>query len=61
METGSLLTWRTNYKGYYARLIEDARGVKGGNVFSYILLEIDIRNIQTLFRLRAGHREDLWI
>ena len=45
------------YKGYYARLIEDAKGgVKGGNVFlKYILLEIDTRNIQTLFRLRAGH------
>jgi len=50
------------YKGYYARLLADAgEGVKGGNVFlKYIELEIDIRNIQNLFRLRAGNvREDV--
>ena len=58
METGSFAHLENElYKGYYARLIADARGgVKGGDIFlKYIELEIDIRNIQNLFRLRAGH------
>ncbi|KLK88975.1 ATP synthase subunit C [Methanoculleus sediminis] len=62
METGSFAHLENElYKGYYARLIADAKaGVKGGDIFlKYIQLEIDIRNIQNLFRLRAGHvRED---
>lgn len=63
IETGSFAHLENElYKGYYARLIADAReGIKGGKVFlKYIELEIDIRNIQNLFRLRAGHvREDV--
>jgi V/A-type H+-transporting ATPase subunit C len=58
METGSFAHLENElYKGYYARLIADAKeGVKGGNIFlKYIELEIDTRNIQNLFRLRAGH------
>ncbi|KDE56095.1 V-type ATP synthase subunit C [Methanoculleus sp. MH98A] len=63
METGSFAHLENElYKGYYARLIADAKGgVKGGDIFlKYIQLEIDIRNIQNLFRLRAGQvREDV--
>jgi len=58
METGSFAHLENElYKGYYARLIADAKaGIKGGDIFlKYIQLEIDIRNIQNLFRLRAGH------
>jgi len=61
METGSFAHMENElYKGYYARLIEDAKGgVKGGNIFlKYIQLEIDMRNIQTLFRLRTGHVQE---
>ena len=41
---------------YYAELIREARaGIKGGNEFlQYIQLEIDITNMQNLWRLRAG-------
>ncbi len=65
METGSFAHLENElYKGYYARLIADAggEGVKGGGAIflKYIELEIDTRNIQNLFRLRAGHvREDV--
>ncbi|NQS74686.1 MAG: V-type ATP synthase subunit C [Methanoculleus sp.] len=63
IETGSFAHLENElYKNYYARLITDAReGIKGGEVFlKYIELEIDIRNLQNLFRLRAGHvREDV--
>ena len=63
METGSFARLENElYKSYYAQLIADAQaGIKGGKMFQkYILLEIDIRNIQNLFRLRAGHvREDV--
>lgn len=58
IETGSFAHLENElYKGYYARLIADAKaGVKGGGVFlKYIELEIDTRNIQNLFRLRAGN------
>ncbi|MCT8336196.1 ATP synthase A1 subunit C [Methanoculleus sp. Afa-1] len=57
LETGSFAHLENElYKSYYARLIADAKeGVKGGDIFlKYIQLEIDIRNIQNLFRLRAG-------
>lgn len=63
METGSFAHLENElYKNYYARLIADAKGgIKGGDIFlKYIELEIDTRNIQNLFRLRAGHvREDV--
>lgn len=57
LETGSFAHLENElYKSYYARLIADTKeGVKGGDIFlKYIQLEIDIRNIQDLFRLRAG-------
>jgi len=43
------------YKDLYAEIIGDAKaGIKGGASFlSYIQLEINIRNVKTLFRLRA--------
>ncbi len=42
------------YRNYYANLIEEARsGLKGGKEFlKSIQLEIDIRNIKAIFRLR---------
>jgi len=44
------------YKQFYADVIADARGVKKGRAFiDYVQLEIDIRNLQNLFRLRAQH------
>jgi V/A-type H+/Na+-transporting ATPase subunit C len=44
------------YKQFYAELIAQARsGIKGGNLFlDYIGLDIDIKNIKNLFRLRAN-------
>ncbi len=43
------------YKQFYAEILGDAKaGIKGGTSFlSYIQLEIDIKNVKTLFRLRA--------
>jgi V/A-type H+/Na+-transporting ATPase subunit C len=43
------------YKHLYANIINDAKsGVKGGASFlAYIQLEIDIKNVKTLFRLKA--------
>ena len=43
------------YKQFYAEILGDAKaGIKGGASFlSYIQLEIDIKNVKTLFRLRA--------
>ncbi|MDI6719773.1 MAG: V-type ATP synthase subunit C [Methanomicrobiales archaeon] len=43
------------YKQFYQDMLVDARsGIKGGGKFlDYIRLEIDIRNIQNLFRLRV--------
>ncbi|MDN7024682.1 ATP synthase A1 subunit C [Methanoculleus sp. FWC-SCC1] len=56
LETGSFARLENElYKGYYERLLAETKGgVKGGRVFKgYVQLEIDIRNIQNLFRLRA--------
>ena len=43
------------YKALYAEIIGDAKaGIKGGASFlSYIQLEINIKNVKTLFRLRV--------
>jgi V/A-type H+/Na+-transporting ATPase subunit C len=43
------------YKALYTEIIGDAKaGIKGGASFlSYIQLEINIKNVKTLFRLRA--------
>jgi len=43
------------YKDLYAEILTDAKGgIKGGGAFlAYIQLEIDIKNVKTLFRLRA--------
>jgi V/A-type H+-transporting ATPase subunit C len=48
------------YKHLYANIIGDAKGgVKGGASFlAYIQLEIDIKNVKTLFRLRADSIEE---
>ncbi len=49
------------YKRLYADLLQIARrGVKGGNQFlKFVQLEIDVKNIKTLFRMRSdGYEED---
>ena len=49
------------YKEFYADMIADATsGIKGGALFlSFIRLDIDIKNVKTLFRLRSdGFDED---
>ena len=57
VESGSFARLENElYKQYYAELIKQARaGIKGGAEFlQYIQLEIDITNMQNLWRLRAG-------
>jgi V/A-type H+-transporting ATPase subunit C len=55
------------YKDLYAEILTDAKGgIKGGAAFlAYIQLEIDIKNVKTLFRLRAdsivGDSRDMFI
>ncbi|MFA4825109.1 MAG: V-type ATP synthase subunit C [Methanoregula sp.] len=48
------------YKQFYAEIIAEAEsGIKGGNLFlDFIRLEIDIKNVKTLFRLRADTFEE---
>jgi len=47
------------YKQFYAKLLDGARGVKGGDLFTnYIKLDIDITNIRNLFRLRVDTIEE---
>ena len=48
------------YKQFYAEVIADAKsGIKGGSSFlSYLQLEIDIKNVKTLFRLRADTQSE---
>jgi V/A-type H+/Na+-transporting ATPase subunit C len=48
------------YKQFYAEIIAEAEmGIKGGNLFlDSIRLDIDIKNIKTLFRLRADTFEE---
>ena len=48
------------YKQFYAEIIEEAEsGIKGGNLFlEFIRLEIDIKNVKTLFRLHADAVEE---
>lgn len=62
MESGSFARLENElYKAFYADLIAEAKsGVKGGDLFlAFIKLDIDIKNIKTLFRLRAdGFDED---
>jgi len=43
------------YKQFYTEIISEAEsGIKGGNLFlEFVRLEIDIKNIKTLFRLQA--------
>lgn len=55
-ESGSLSKLENElYKQFYAAIIEEAEsGIKGGNLFlEFIRLEIDIKNVKTLFRLQA--------
>lgn len=57
LETGSFARFENElYKQYYANLIRVARsGIKGGYEFlQYIQLEIDITNMQNLWRIRSG-------
>ena len=59
-ETGSFSRLENElYKQFYADLLAEAEsGVKGGQLFlSFIRLDIDIKNIKTLFRLRADKLE----
>jgi V/A-type H+-transporting ATPase subunit C len=49
------------YKQFYEEIIAEAEsGIKGGNLFlEFIRLEIDIKNVKTLFRLQAdAYAED---
>ena len=48
------------YKQFYAEIIAEAEGgIKGGNLFlEFIRLDIDIKNLKTLFRLRADMFEE---
>jgi len=60
-ETGSFSRLENElYKQFYADLLAEAEsGVKGGQLFlSFIRLDIDIKNIKTLFRLRADKLEE---
>ena len=55
-ETGSFSRMENElYKQFYAEILGDAKaGIKGAASFlSYIQLEIDIKNVKTLFRLRV--------
>ncbi|MGA2160894.1 MAG: V-type ATP synthase subunit C [Methanoregula sp.] len=55
-ETGSFARMENElYKQFYAELIADASGgISGGSQFlAFIRLDIDVKNILTLFRLRA--------
>lgn len=60
-ETGSFARLEDElYKQFYADLLaEAASGVKGGEIFlSFIRLDIDIKNIKTLFRLLVDKFEE---
>jgi len=69
VETGSFGRLENElYRQFYADLIDEGRsGLKGGNQFlKSIQLDIDIRNIKTIFRLRgqpisAEETADIWI
>jgi V/A-type H+-transporting ATPase subunit C len=60
-ETGSFSRMENElYRQFYADMIAEAEsGIKGGLLFlSFIRFDIDIRNIKTLFRLRADTFEE---
>ena len=60
-ETGSFSRLENDlYKQFYADVIAEAEsGVKGGLLYrSFIRLDIDVKNIKTLFRLRADTFEE---
>jgi V/A-type H+-transporting ATPase subunit C len=60
-ETGSFSMMENElYKQFYADLLAEAEsGIKGGQLFlSFIQLDINIKNIKTLFRLRADKIEE---
>jgi V/A-type H+-transporting ATPase subunit C len=61
-ESGSFARMENDlYKQFYSEIIRDARngGIAGGNQFlAYIRLEIDVKNVKTLFRLRADEFEE---
>jgi len=49
------------YKQFYVEIIADGQMVKGGKAFlDYIHMDIDVRNLQNLFRLKAqGEKENI--
>ncbi len=55
LETGSFAHLENElFKQYYVDILTDGESVKGGKAFlDYIQLEIDIRNMQNLLRIRA--------
>ncbi|MCX6687686.1 MAG: V-type ATP synthase subunit C, partial [Methanoregula sp.] len=60
-ETGSFSKMENElYRQFYADMIAEAEsGIKGGKLFlSFIRFDIDIKNIKTLFRLRADTFEE---
>jgi len=61
-ETGSFSKMENElYKQFYADIIREAKGggIAGGDKFlAYIKLEIDIKNVKTLFRLRVDNFEE---
>ena len=60
-ETGSFAKMENElYRQFYADMIAEAEsGIKGGKLFlSFIRFDIDIKNIKTLFRLRADAFEE---
>ncbi len=60
-ETGSFSKIENElYRQFYADIIDEAEsGIKGGKLFlSFIKFDIDIKNIKTLFRLRADSFEE---
>jgi V/A-type H+/Na+-transporting ATPase subunit C len=60
-ESGSLSRLENAlYKQFYEEIIAEAKsGIKGGNLFlEFIRLEIDIKNVKTLFRLHADTIEE---
>ena len=60
-ETGSFAKMENElYKQFYAEIITEAGGEgAGGRLFlAYIRLDIDVKNILTLFRLRADNLEE---
>jgi V/A-type H+-transporting ATPase subunit C len=59
MESGTFSQMENDlFRQFYAEILADARTVKGGSAFlEYIELEIDIRNLQNLLRIRSQNEK----